>query len=127
MSNQPIEYDGEVCLEQALKLLIQIGDLCESVIQRMLREKNYHELYELLEKSRYKERYADIVSQLYRPFHFDAVGCLSEALIYLVELGVMKHEEIIRILDQQNYTGLFHFLQIRIQQYNQLNPNKMAT
>lgn len=127
MSNQPIEYDGEVCLERALKLLVKMDGLCESVIQRILREKNYQELYELLVKSRYNERYDVVASSLYRPFHFDAGSCLSEALICLIELGAMKHEEIIKILDQQSYAGLYNFLEIRIHQYNQYNLKRMAT
>ncbi|MFJ8235570.1 hypothetical protein ACIQ34_07465 [Ureibacillus sp. NPDC094379] len=120
MCNQSVEYNGRNCLDLALRLLIQVGKLYESVVNPIMKEENHKELYELLEKSRYKERSAISMPNLYRPFRFNASNCLGEAILYLVDLEILEHAETLRIIEQESYVGLFKLLDRRIQQYNNL-------
>ena len=117
MYNQSVEYNGKNCLDLALRLLIQVGKLYESVVNRILKEEDYKELYELLEKSRYKERSADAVTNLYRPFHFNESNCLAEAILFLVDLRILEYADTLRIIADESYVSVFILLDSKLHEY----------
>jgi len=117
MYNQSVEYNGKNCLDLALRLLIQVGKLYESVVNRILKEEDYKELYELLEKSRYKERSADAVTNLYRPFRFNESNCLAEAILFLVDLRILEYADTLRIIEDESYVVVFTLLESKLHEY----------
>lgn len=117
MYNQTVEYNGKNCLNLALQLLIHVGKLYKCVVNRIMKEEDYKELYEQLEKSRYKERSADSVSNLYRPFRFNACNCLAEAILFLADLEILEHADTQKIIEDESYVAVFTLLESKLHEY----------
>jgi len=123
MYHQSNEYNAETCLDLALNLLIQVGKLQKTVVHKMIKEDNYKDLYELLENAYSNGK----LLTLYRPLRFTSINCLSEALLYLVDLQILEHTETLTIIEAESYVGVFKLLERRIQQYSLLYCQKKAT